>query len=71
MVPFGIYLISCSSYKGVTVFNTPPKVDVVSLYNGDEFLYVDSDTMHLYRLDEGNGIMIYDLIDPTMSGIIV
>ena len=27
--------------------------------------------MHLYSLDEGNGITVYDAVDPTMSGTII
>ena len=81
MFPLGlIYLIGCDSDKGVTVFNTPPEVDIVSHDDGDdvsegypvEFRATLSDVNH--NIDQLtarwliNGVEVCPSLPPEVTG---
>ena len=56
------------SYRSIRISST---ARYASNFTPDETLLADSDTMHLYSLDEGTGYDVYDSVDASMVGTIV
>jgi hypothetical protein len=56
------------SYRSIRISST---ARYSSTFTPDDTLLADSDTMHLYSLDEGTGYGVYDSVDSTMVGTIV
>ena len=56
------------SYRSIRVSST---ARYSSNFTPEDTLLADSETMHLYSLDEGTGYTVYDSVDSTMTGTIV
>jgi hypothetical protein len=56
------------SYRSIRISST---ARYSANFTPDESLLTDSDTMHLYRLNEGTKYTVYDTVDSTMTGTII